>query len=148
MAKRGSKKQLSVEQEDYVAAQYGGKRSASSGASVTDQGDVRVLSSDTLFECKGKFGERTGEKPVRSTLLKEFEKIADEAWAEGKDPAMALRFYKPDSILADSKGYVDLTVRLLADDAFLMDTYRTTNELVEIHKQTSCTCGDRCPEAK
>jgi flagellar basal body rod protein FlgC len=70
-----------------------------------------------MFECKGKFGERTGEKPVRSTLLSDFEKVADEAYANDRDPALALRFYKPDSPLANEKGYVDLTVRLMSDDA-------------------------------
>ena len=116
MAPRGSKKALSVEQEEYVAAQYGGKRSRSSGASDTDKGDVKLDDGLTMFECKGKFGERTGEKPVSSTLLKEFEKLADEAYANSREPAMALRFYKPDSPLANYQGYVDLTVRLLEDD--------------------------------
>jgi hypothetical protein len=44
------------------------------------------------------------------------EKIADEAWATGLEPALALRFYKPDSRLADSKGFIDLVVRRVADD--------------------------------
>lgn len=116
MAKRGSKKALSVEQEEYVAAQYGGRRSRSSGASDTDKGDVRLDNGKTLFECKGKFGERAGQNPVRSTLLSDFEKIADEAYANDRDPAMALRFYKPDSPFANRDGYVDLVVRFLEDD--------------------------------
>lgn len=118
MAKRGSTKALSIEQEEHVAKLYGGRRSASSGASPTDLGDVRVEAEDTLFECKGTFGELTGKNPCRSTLVTQFEKVADEAWQGGKEPAMALRFYMPDSPLADKRtGMVDLSVRLLRDDA-------------------------------
>lgn len=113
MATQGSKKQLSEEHENRIATFYGGKRSASSGAAVTDQGDVRTPS--LLIECKGQFGERTGQKPVRSTLLTQMEKITDEAYAEGKTPAIALRYYVPDSPLADNYGYVDLMVKFLED---------------------------------
>jgi hypothetical protein len=112
----GIKKKLSREHEEYVARKYAGRRSPSSGASPTDQGDVRVAERDVLIECKGKFGERTGEKPVRSTLVTQMEKITDEAYAEGKDPVLALRFYMPDSPIADNYGYVDLVVRFLEDD--------------------------------
>lgn len=115
MAPRGSKKALSEEHEHSVAARYEGKRSRSSGAAPTDQGDVRVKS-DFLIECKGQFGERTGDKPVRSTLVGQMEKIASEAYEEGKDPIIALRFYMPDSPLANNLGYVDLVVKLLEDD--------------------------------
>lgn len=117
MARKGTKKALSVEQEEFVAQKYGAVRSKSSGAADTDAGDVRSVYHDTLFECKGKFGERCGETPVRSTLVKDFEKIWDEAHAEGREPAMALRFYMPESPLANSDGWVDFTVRLLEDDA-------------------------------
>lgn len=123
MAPRGSKKQLSIEHEEFVARQYAGKRSRSSGAADTDQGDVRIDSIGTLVECKGRFGLRTGKKPVRSTLLKHMEKVADEAFSEGKEPALALRFYVPESPLADNEGYVDLSVRLLRDDALLLRTF-------------------------
>lgn len=115
MAKRGSTKALSVEHEEFVAGLYSGKRSKSSGAADHDQGDVRGY--EDLIECKGRFGERASETPVRSTLVKQMEKIADEAWSEAKDPAIALRFYMPDSPLSDGKGYVDLIVRLAHDDA-------------------------------
>lgn len=116
MAKRGTKKELSVRHEQDIADVYDGKRSASSGGAVTDEGDVRVLSDNTLFECKGQFGTRTGSAPVRSTLLRQFEKVSDEAYAIGKTPAMALRFYAPESFLSDQEGWVDLTVRMLEDD--------------------------------
>jgi hypothetical protein len=112
MATRGSSKALSVEQEDFIATLYGGKRSASSGAADTDQGDVRTPSD--LIECKvkGSYG-----KPTRAALVTTFEKIAEEAYTEGREPVLALRFYMPDSMLADSKGWVDLSVRRTADDA-------------------------------
>lgn len=100
-----------------MAVLYRGRRSPSSGASDTDAGDVRVVSDETLFECKGKWGERVGAKPVRSTLVGQMEKVADEAWSEGREPAIALRFWLPDSPLADRFGWVDLAVRLLNDDA-------------------------------
>lgn len=106
-------KKLSREHENYVALRVAGRRSPSSGASNTDKGDV---STDThMYECKGKFGDLAGLKPVRSTLVTQFEKIADEAWASDKDPVMALRFYMPDSSLADNKGFVDLLVTRLDD---------------------------------
>lgn len=114
MSKRGTTKALSIKHEDSVARAYGGVRSPSSGAAITDAGDVRVEDQDTLFECK-----YTGspEKPARSTLVTRMEKIADEAWAESKEPALALRFYMPESPLAGPEGWVDLSVRLLNDDA-------------------------------
>lgn len=121
MAPRGSKKALSVEQEEFVAKRYGGKRSKSSGGADHDQGDVRVSSDSTLIECKGQFGERTGSKPVRSTLVSQMEKVADEAWSESKEPAIALRYYMPESPLADNYGYVDFMVRLLEDDVAIRE---------------------------
>lgn len=117
MAPRGSTKARSVEQEEFVANRYGGKRSNSSGAAAHDQGDVRVLANDLLIECKGQFGTLTGTKPARSTLVKQMEKIADEAMSESRTPAIALRYYMPDSPLANNYGYVDLVVKLLEDDA-------------------------------
>lgn len=112
MATRGSSKARSVEHEEWVAKQYRGKRSESSGAADHDQGDVR--DPDTLFECKtaGSPG-----KPKRTTLTKVMEKIADEAWAESREPAICLRYFDPDSPLANRAGYVDFSVRLTADDA-------------------------------
>jgi hypothetical protein len=114
MASRGSKKALSKEHEEFIARRYAGRRSPSSGASPTDLGDVRV-ERETLIECKGKFGERIGDKPVRSTLLRQFEKVSDEAWAGDMVP---LRFYDPESPCANNEGYVDLVVKLLEDDIY------------------------------
>ena len=108
------RKKLSKEHELDVAKYLGGRRSPSSGASDTDKGDVTT--DDLMVECKGKFGKRIGGNDVKSTLVKQMEKAADEAWAAGKDPAIALRFYMPDSVLADNAGYVDLFITRLADE--------------------------------
>lgn len=61
-------------------------------------------------------------KPAKK-LIEEFEKIAKEAYAEGRAPALALRYYAPDSILADTDGWIDLMVRTIGDDR-----ERTTRE--------------------
>lgn len=115
MAKRGTIKRHSVDQEDYVARTYGGIRSPSSGAANNDSGDVRT--EKDLFECK--VTGSPGKEPKRTTLLRIFEKIAEEAYAEGRSPVVALRFWCPDSILSDTHGWVDLSVRLLEEDAEL-----------------------------
>jgi len=113
MAKRGSLKWLSIRQENDIARRFAGKRSASSGAAVTDQGDVRTPK--LLIECKH---TGTFDKPARSISIKlsDFEKVADEAWSENRDPVMALRIYCPDSILADDDGNVDIIARLIDND--------------------------------
>lgn len=112
MATRGSSKALSIEQEGFIAALYVGKRSPSSGGADNDQGDVRT--DYDLIECKVKGGPG---KPTKSALITTFEKIAEEAYSEGREPVLALRFFMPDSILADQKGWVDITVRRTAEDA-------------------------------
>lgn len=108
MAPRGSRKRLSVDHEEAIARAYGGKRSPSSGGAAHDYGDVRCP--DQLIECKATMQE------TKPKVLKEFEKIAVEAYAEGREPALALRYFAPDSILADTDGWVDLMVRRVADD--------------------------------
>jgi hypothetical protein len=119
LAARGSTKDLSVRQEERVARAYGGVRSPSSGGAATDRGDVRVASNGDLFECKHK---GTFDRPARSISVKldDFEKLFDEATSEGKDAVMALSLYAPGSVLANSEGFVDLTVRRMADDAELV----------------------------
>lgn len=97
-----------------MARQYEGKRSPSSGGSPTDKGDVRVATSKTIFECKAT-GE-PGGKSKYTTIIRHMEKMADEAYAEGKDPALALRYFCPESPLAGYDGWVDLTVRLTEQD--------------------------------
>lgn len=108
MAARGSKKELSVRHEEYIAKLFNGRRSKSSGASVTDKGDVRA--GDLMFECK----MTIAKKP---TYVKQFEKVAQESYEEGKTPVLALRFYDPDSPLADANGWIDLTMMLAGDSA-------------------------------
>ena len=107
MAKRGTSKWYSLQQEAHVARQYGGVQSKSSGAAAHDYGDVRTATK--LIECKFTM------KPPKK-LLDEFEKNAREAFAEGKEPLLVLRWYAPDSILADREGYVDLSVRQTCHD--------------------------------
>jgi hypothetical protein len=123
MAIRGSKKARSVQQEDKIAKTYNGKRSASSGAADNDAGDVRAA--EHLIECKYTGGpdmdfnrEQKGLPVRRSKLLKDFEKVAREAWEEGRDPVVTLREWAPESKLAGKDGWVDFTVRLLSDDKY------------------------------
>lgn len=118
MASRGSTKALSILQEDRVAKRYNGKRSPSSGGSVSDQGDVRT--GRELIECKH---TGTYDKPAKSISVKvsDLEKIADEAWSEGRSPALALSIYAPDSVLANREGFIDLIVRLQTDDRIYIE---------------------------
>ena len=113
MAARGSTKWLSQRQEERVARKHGGKKSPSSGGAISDQGDVRTVKE--LIECKH---TGTFDKPAKSISIKlsDLEKIADEAWSEGREPVMALAIYAPDSVLADANGEVNLVVRLEDDD--------------------------------
>lgn len=112
MARRGSSKDLSVRHEDHIASVYDGVRSKSSGAADNDAGDVRC--EDTLFECKVTGGPtRPSKLPV---FVQQMEKIAEEAYEESRHPALALRFYEPDSILANREGWIDLVVRRVDDD--------------------------------
>lgn len=114
MARRGSVKRLSVEQEEYIERIYGGKRSRSSGAADTDQGDVRC--GRILIECK-----MTKSKPP--AWVKEFEKITREAYSEGREPVLAFRFFDPESMLANQEGYIDLVVRRADEDAMRESEY-------------------------
>lgn len=108
MAKRGSAKDRSVRQEEYIAQRFRGTRSPSSGAAVSDQGDVR--NQTYLIECKvrGQY-----DKPAKSISIStdDLEKITNEAWSEGKEPMMALRIIAdPSHPLADKDGHIDLVV--------------------------------------
>jgi hypothetical protein len=112
MAKRGTVKHKSVEQENFVAAHYGGRRSASSGAADTDSGDV--VTETALVECKVMGNP---EEPIkRPGFAKDFEKITEEAWQRGKVPKLAIRWYDPNSLLSDRDGWCDVVVYRLADD--------------------------------
>jgi Holliday junction resolvase len=107
VASRGTVKRLSTDHEDHIAKLFDGRRSPSSGASVTDPGDVST--DKYLIECKA---TRSETKPV---YLQQFEKIAREAWEHGKEPMLALRFYQPLSPLSDKGGWVDLVMMLASD---------------------------------
>jgi hypothetical protein len=60
---------------------------------------------------------------TKPKVLKEFEKIAVEAYAEGREPALALRYFAPDSALANVDGWVDLMVRSVGDDRAREEQY-------------------------
>lgn len=112
MAKRGTVKRKSVEQENFIASMYDGQRSASSGAAVTDQGDVRT--DHQLIECKVMGAPE--EEIKRPGFARDMEKITEEAWTEGRHPALAIRWYDPNSVLADRYGWCDVIIRRVADD--------------------------------
>ena len=117
---RGSNKQRSIDHENFIARLFGGIRQKGSGATPRENGDVRIVNSNSIFECKC-----TGEpgKPKRTTLIKQFEKVANEAHSEGRTPAIALRFFVPDSPLANKDGWVDLVVRQAGEDAEREDAW-------------------------
>jgi hypothetical protein len=112
-----SERELSDEHENEIARIFGGKRSKNSGAGTREKGDVVVRADNTLFECKRK-GRPGHPSKSKAQILSHLEKVAVEAFEEGREPVLALRFYDPESLLANkSTGYVDLTVRLAEDDA-------------------------------
>lgn len=113
MARRGTSKDRSVVHEDFIASCYGGVRSPSSGGADTDQGDVRT--NTHLIECKTTGGPG---KPKCPTYMKIFEKIALEAFSEAKEPVLAMRFYNPESVIADSDGWVDVVIRTVSEDRY------------------------------
>lgn len=113
MAGRGSKKARSEAQENWIASRYNGVVTKNSGAGVGEKGDVRIP--DALVECK--CTGSPGEKEIRTPkMVKDLEKVANEAWAASTEPMLALRYFLPDSPLADRDGWVDLAVRLVRDD--------------------------------
>lgn len=102
------------EHEKFIAKLYGGERTKSSGSGVKQKGDVRIETDREVVECKYTDNQDGQRKPRLVTVM---EKVSQEAYEEGKDPAIALRWYMPDSTLANSDGMVDLVVRLAKDDA-------------------------------
>lgn len=121
MASRGSNKELSVRQEDFIAKLFDGRRSKTSGAAPTDPGDVRC--DRLLIECKMQTPTSQAKPPA---WLKQFEKIAQEAWEHSLEPMMAFRWYVPDSPLAGPDGWVDLTVRMAVDDSVREASYNAS----------------------
>lgn len=106
MARRGTSKRFSVEQEDFIASLYRGTRSPSSGAAESDAGDVR--SERYLIECK--VSGEPGKVKRKSTILQHLEAIWEEAVAEGREPVLCVREFQPDSPLANRDGWVDLSI--------------------------------------
>jgi hypothetical protein len=92
VARRGSTKRRSVDHEDYIARLYNGKRSASSGGADNDNGDVR--SETLLIECKMTGGPGEKPKPLPK-FVQHLEKVAEEAYLEGREPVVALRYFAP-----------------------------------------------------
>lgn len=113
MATRGSSKQLSLQHEYHIGHLFHGLVSLSSGAAEHDAGDVRCK--HILIECK--MTGHPGKPPKRlPKFIQQLEEITTDAWSEGKDSALALRYYAPDSRLANAGGWVDVVV-MLADVA-------------------------------
>jgi hypothetical protein len=108
---RGENKDRSLVHEEWIARRYGGHRTSNSGASDLDPGDVRCP--NDLFECK-----TTGfpGHPSTAPLLHVFTKVADEAYAAGLEPAVALQYFDPDNFLANDEGWVNLVVRTVEYD--------------------------------
>jgi hypothetical protein len=102
-----------VDHEDFIARKYDGRRSASSGGADNDNGDVRTAT--LLIECKMTGGPGEKPKPLPK-FVQHLEKVAEEAYLEGREPVVALRYYAPDSILANPHGWIDVAVRPVADD--------------------------------
>lgn len=111
---------LSKLQEDHIAKLYNGKRSPSSGASWSDQGDIRyefhtdeIAPYDILFSFLGEC-KTTQAKSI--SLKKEvWEKIAEEAAHSKRRPCMFIRFH-------DENGkHLDLVIRDVNDDCEIIN---------------------------
>lgn len=114
MARRGTSKFRSLEQEHAVGAAYHGYVSPSSGAADTDAGDVRTFNS--LIECKTTGHEGEEKRPSLNQILAWLEEITGQAWEEGKAPVVALRIYAKGHPLARPDGQLDLAI-MPVDDA-------------------------------
>jgi hypothetical protein len=127
MARRGSAKAVSIQQEDYIAALFGGERSKSSGAAEHDAGDVRCK--HLLIECKVRMPDHkailTRPMPV---FVRQLEKVFEEATESGKDPMLSLRYYFPTSPLANADGWVDVIVMRASDAADREHVYETARQ--------------------
>lgn len=134
MAKRGSIKRRSVDQETMIALLYGGVRSKSSGAALHDQGDIRT--DHQLIEAKytGNVAadlkrEEKGLAPKRSKLIRDLEKIAQEAWQENREPVICYREWAPELSISNKDGWVDLTIRLQNDDIYRDQKYNESSKV-------------------
>lgn len=139
MALMGTNKRRSVDQEDRIAAQYGGKRSLSSGAADTDSGDVALV--NELIECKTTGGP--GEKPTRvPAFVKELAKVVEEARERNRTGVLAMRFYSPDHYLANRDGWIEITIRPTVDDVARGEQIRDLEVNMEILDAELSECKD------
>jgi hypothetical protein len=107
MARRGTSKRKSRDQEDFVAGCYDGVVSPSSGAADTDQGDVR--SPVSLIECKAMGEEGKEDRPSLNQILTWLSEITYQAWEEGRDPVLCLRIWAENHPLS-RHGVLDLAI--------------------------------------
>ena len=107
-------KELSVDQEHFVAYYLGGRRTKASGAAKHDPGDV--VAEDWLVECK-----LTRAKTI-SVKKNDWDKIRDECHT-GRSPLMALRF-----IDENDKPTQDLVVIDRNDFLEMLEIWRMYNE--------------------
>jgi hypothetical protein len=105
---------VSDDHEKWIAKHFGGTQTKGSGNTVGHKGDVKIATDSELVECKA---QEPTEKPRKPRIVKELEKVADEAYEEGLDPVLAHRYFCPSSPLARVDGYVDVVIRLAKDDA-------------------------------
>lgn len=103
-------KQMSVEHEEFIANEFGGRRERASGASITAPGDVYVPDSayneKLLIECK------VSESGSVSISRKAIHKIREEAATRGCRPMVALRLRDP----YDPNYHVDVILKLIDDE--------------------------------
>lgn len=104
-------KELSVEQENYIAKAYGGRRSPSSGAQDADRGDVRY--EIDILDVNFRFtGECKATRASSFSLKKEtWNKIQQEADEQGRAACMFIRFYDE-----ETGDKLDLVVKDVLDD--------------------------------
>lgn len=103
--------EMAQRHENYIAKMYGGRRSASSGASWSDRGDVRFEVRDYEFtsECKAT------EKKSYSVKLETWLKIVEEAQEQNRRPCMFIRFER------ESGEKIDLVLRSIDDDLEMLE---------------------------
>lgn len=129
MAKRGSNKFESVEQENWLARLFNGKRSPSSGAAEHDAGDVKT---DTLLiEAKVRMPERIAVTKPLPVYVRQLGKVAEEAAETDRTPMLAQRFYFPNEPRANRDGWVDVVVMYASDAAEREETFVKWNNAVE-----------------
>jgi hypothetical protein len=120
MRRPKSTRGLAIEQEDFIANKYGGRRSPSSGANSFDRGDVSYEVFTATEHSDGfmtKFLAECKVTEAQSFYLKRavWEKIAQEALEQGRQPSMFIRFR------SDDGKHLDLVVREVNDDLEILN---------------------------